>query len=54
MPKKTILMFGGNGFIGSETVEYILDNNDDFDIILVNRGLIFNYARLKKVKNQQI
>jgi nucleoside-diphosphate-sugar epimerase len=39
--KKVILIFGGNGFIGSETVKYLLDNNDNLDIILVNRGSEF-------------
>jgi nucleoside-diphosphate-sugar epimerase len=39
MSKKTILVFGGNGFIGAEVVEYILDHNcADYEIVLVNRG----------------
>lgn len=37
--KKTILIFGGNGFIGTETVEYLLNHfNDDYDLVLINRG----------------
>ena len=39
MVNRTILILGGNGFIGSETVEYLLDQNDDIELILVNRGV---------------
>lgn len=34
---KTILILGGNGFIGAECVEYLLDNNQDLNLVLVNR-----------------
>lgn len=35
---KTILILGGNGFIGAECVEYLLKNNDNYNLILVNRN----------------
>jgi hypothetical protein len=37
--KETVLIFGGNGFIGCELTEYLLDNFDDnqYEFILVNR-----------------
>ena len=35
--KQTILVFGGNGFIGAEVVDYLLTHNDKVDLILVNR-----------------
>lgn len=38
MQKETILIFGGNGFIGAETVEFLLDNyGDRYDLVLLNR-----------------
>jgi nucleoside-diphosphate-sugar epimerase len=39
MSKETILIFGGNGFIGAETVELLLNKYEDkYEFILVNRG----------------
>jgi hypothetical protein len=36
--KETILVFGGNGFIGAETVDYLLNNNPNYEFVLLNRG----------------
>ena len=39
MSKETILIFGGNGFIGAETVELLLNKFDQkYDLVLVNRN----------------
>ena len=35
---KRILLFGGNGFIGAETVMTLLSNKEECQLILVNRG----------------
>ena len=35
---KTILILGGNGFIGAECVEYLLDKSENYNLILVNRN----------------
>lgn len=36
---KTILIFGGNGFIGAECVDHILNTfGDEYRLILLNRG----------------
>lgn len=34
---KTILILGGNGFIGAECVEYLLNENQSYNLVLVNR-----------------
>lgn len=57
--KETILIFGGNGFIGAETVELILNIfGDKYDLVLVNRGNWEDWdaeARIKsRVKNHII
>ena len=39
MSKETILIFGGNGFIGAESVELILNTfGDKYELVLVNRN----------------
>lgn len=34
----TLLILGGNGFIGAEVVEYLLNQNPNFKFVLLNRG----------------
>ena len=34
----TILILGGNGFIGAEVTDYLLNNYKHFDLVLLNRG----------------
>lgn len=36
--KETILVFGGNGFIGAECVDYLMTHNPNFEFVLLNRG----------------
>lgn len=36
--QQNILVFGGNGFMGAETVERILSQNDNYKVTLINRG----------------
>ena len=35
--KKTFLILGGNGFIGEEVVDYLANENKDYEFILLNR-----------------
>ena len=39
--KKRILIFGGNGFLGSHLVKGLADSEEDFEITLVNRGNVY-------------
>ena len=34
----TLLVLGGNGFIGAEAVDYLLNQNPNFKFVLLNRG----------------
>jgi len=52
MNKKTILVFGGNGFIGVEVVEYLLNNAPDYDIVLVNRGNWDSWDSAERIKHR--
>ncbi|CAF0818450.1 unnamed protein product [Brachionus calyciflorus] len=49
---KTILILGGNGFIGAECVEYLLDNNDDYNLILVNRNNWDDWDTRERIKSR--
>jgi UDP-glucose 4-epimerase len=48
--KKQILVLGGNGFIGAEAVEYLLNSNDEYEITLVNRGSWSDWDSLTRIK----
>lgn len=50
MSRKNILVFGGNGFIGAEVVEYLLDHNNDLNVILVNRGNWSDWDAASRIK----
>ncbi|XP_066931110.1 dTDP-D-glucose 4,6-dehydratase-like [Clytia hemisphaerica] len=39
--KKRILIFGGNGFLGSHLVKGLADSGEDYEITLVNRGNVY-------------
>ena len=41
---------GGNGFIGSCVVEYILNKNEDYDLVLLNRNNWAEWDHLAKLK----
>ena len=45
-----ILVFGGNGFIGAETVRSLIDYNDAAEITVVNRGLSWDWDTAVSVK----
>ena len=50
MSKKFILVLGGNGFIGAEVVEYLLDNNNKYELILLNRGNWSDWDTSERIK----
>lgn len=58
MCEKYILILGGNGFIGAECVEHLLDNlttnsNDsDYKLILVNRGNWDDWDTRERIKSR--
>lgn len=52
MSKKTVLVFGGNGFIGAEVVEYLLNNAPDYELVLVNRGNWDNWDSVERIKHR--
>lgn len=45
---KVILVLGGNGFIGAETVKYLLDHTD-YQLVLLNRGHWNDWDNKKQV-----
>lgn len=49
---KTILILGGNGFIGAECVEYLLDNNKDYHLVLVNRDNWSDWDTKSRIKGR--
>ena len=44
-----VLVFGGNGFIGAETVEALLDSGVE-DVTVVNRGRSWDWDTPEKIK----
>jgi nucleoside-diphosphate-sugar epimerase len=52
MDKKTVLVFGGNGFIGVEVIEYLLNNAPDYEFVLVNRGNWGDWDSAERIKHR--
>lgn len=52
MSEKYILILGGNGFIGAECVEHLLDNTHDYKLILVNRGNWDDWDTRERIKSR--
>ena len=48
--KQTILVFGGNGFIGAEVVDYLLTHNDQLGVVLVNRDNWKDWDSKERIK----
>ncbi|RNA09022.1 chloroplast stem-loop binding of 41 kDa chloroplastic-like [Brachionus plicatilis] len=49
---KNILILGGNGFIGAECVEYLLDNNQNYNLVLVNRDNWNDWDTMSRIKSR--
>ena len=47
---KTILILGGNGFIGCEIVEHLLGSNQDYKLVLLNRGNWSDWDSATRIK----
>jgi hypothetical protein len=53
MSQETILVFGGNGFIGAESVELILNTfGDKYELVLVNRDNWEDWDAETRIRNR--
>ena len=52
MAKKLILILGGNGFIGAEVVDYLSNENKDYEFILLNRGNWSDWDTESRIKSK--
>jgi nucleoside-diphosphate-sugar epimerase len=50
MNKKIVLLIGGNGYIGCEIAECLLNHNEDIELVLVNRGDWSNWDSAERIK----